>query len=682
MYSMNTTAKSLSIFVLLLGSYTVSVSCQEDNGLVYSGTGVNGSNGRNISNHTVVLGGLFSIYTSENNLCARVRPHMSAIQYVEAMVLTVDKINHDKNILPGVTLGFEIRDTCLLPNYALEQTLSFIPGTTRLTALVDGMTVGVSGVVGATFSSVSIAVASLLRLFKIPQISYSATAEVLSDKSRFDYFFRTVPSGTLQARAIAAIIINFNWTYVIVIHSDDNYGNGGVDILQKELRNSSAHTCLASVISVSDSATSKDYDQIVESINRVWVANSSVVILFGHPSNAEGIFEAVLQRQSMDAVFANRNITWIGTDSWGDNLPPKYNKIAHGLLRTIPRVHLSDDFDEHFLSLHPSNNSANPWFNEYWEEIFNCSLVGQTGVESCDQENQTQSRENGFRQNSFVPFVIDAVYAFAHAMHNMQQDNCPVGEGLCPEVLETQLKETAINGELLLQYLHNVSFNGTSAERIQFDENGDQQGGYDIMNLQMDSDEHFLYVTVGKWDKFPTERESPLLMYGNIQWKHSLIINSSDVPESICSRSCDGGEYSQPVVNQAQCCWTCKQCAGNRQISNGFVCHECELGLRPNKDKTNCIYIQPDFLTWSNPLAIIIIALALLGIAATTFVTIVFIVYHNKHLIKASSRELNAVLLCGIMLCYLMPFIYIAKPSPASCAIRRLGVGFCFLVLY
>ena len=53
--------------------------------------------------------------------------------------------------------------------------------------------------------------------------------------------------------------------------------------------------------------------------------------------------------------------------------------------------------------------------------------------------------------------------------------------------------------------------------------------------------------------------------------------------------------------------------------------------------------------------AIVIIILSLLGIAATTFVIVVFIIYRNEHLIKASSRELSAVLLCGIMLCYLMP---------------------------
>ena len=663
--------KVQSAFVVLLTlhtNYYMSV-CQEDS--VYRGTGVDhcndGCSSDIFSNQTIILGGLFPAHTNENNACGRVRTHI--IQLVEAMVLTIDRINNDTNFLPGVTLAYEIRDTCIRSNYALEQTIT---GNEQTPIVTAGINAGISGIVGAAFSSVSIAVTSLLRLFRIPQISYTSTAEIFSDKTRFDYFFRTIPSDSLQARAIAATIINFNWTYVIAIHSDDNYGTGGIASLQKELQsfNSSSRVCLATVIPVSDSATSKDFSDIVDRINREWVANSSIVVLFGHLSEAEGIFEAILQKQEMDSTFVERNITWIGSDSWGDNVPPRYNKIAQGLLSTIPQVHLSEIFDDYFLSLHPTkNNTRNPWFNEYWEEIFNCSLGGRKDAERCDLDNQAQSRENGYRQNSLLPFVVDAVYAFAHAIRNIQKENC-IGseEGLCPKILETQLKGRVVRGDLLRRYLHNVSFEGTSTDRIEFDENGDQLGGYSIMNLQVDANGSYSYVKVGSWDR---HRAIPLIMHGDIQWKNG----SGGVPVSVCSQSCGGGEYRQPVVNQAECCWICRQCGGSRQVSDGLECHECNLGFRPNKEKISCVYIQPTFLTWSDPLAIILVILSLLGIAATSFVIVIFIIYRKNLLIKASSRELSAVLLCGVMLCYLMPFIYIAKPSQTTCAIQRFGVG-------
>jgi len=40
----------------------------------------------------------------------------------------------------------------------------------------------------------------LLRLFKIPQVSYASTSVALSDKTRYGLFARTVPPDNYQAR--------------------------------------------------------------------------------------------------------------------------------------------------------------------------------------------------------------------------------------------------------------------------------------------------------------------------------------------------------------------------------------------------------------------------------------------------------------------------------------------------
>lgn len=71
----------------------------------------------------------------------------------------------------------------------------------------------------------------------------------------------------------------------------------------------------------------------------------------------------------------------------------------------------------------------------------------------------------------------------------MQQNHCPGGRGLCAEILDQSnfLKEGAINGELLLKFLYQVSFDGASADRIEFDKNGDVKGSYKIVNLQKDT---------------------------------------------------------------------------------------------------------------------------------------------------------------------------------------------------
>ena len=45
------------------------------------------------------------------------------IQRVEAAFMAVDEINNNTSLLPNITLGIEIRDSCWYSSIALEQSL-------------------------------------------------------------------------------------------------------------------------------------------------------------------------------------------------------------------------------------------------------------------------------------------------------------------------------------------------------------------------------------------------------------------------------------------------------------------------------------------------------------------------------------------------------------------------------
>jgi hypothetical protein len=76
------------------------------------------------------------------------------------------------------------------------------------------------GVIGPASSSVAIQVQNLLQLFQIPQIGYSTTSKDLSDKNRFSYFLRVVPSDYYQAQVMVDIVRKYNWTYVSAVNTD------------------------------------------------------------------------------------------------------------------------------------------------------------------------------------------------------------------------------------------------------------------------------------------------------------------------------------------------------------------------------------------------------------------------------------------------------------------------------
>ena len=617
---------------------------------------------------TVLLGGLFSVhYLDEEQLCTNLRE--DAIKRMEAMVFAINSINNDSTVLPNVSLAFAIRDTCSNPSHALDQTFEFVQNRENGSCCNVSNRLDISGVVGADFSRLSMDVANLLRLYQIPQISYSSTADILSDKSRFDYFFRTVPPDSLQATAIGDIIVEFGWTYIFALYSDDAYGNGGINALLKKLESETDKVCIAARIPLSVKAVQSDYEQAVREMSADWVANASIAVLFGHLDTAMGMMDAL-------AVFRNdtngsrlKDLTWIGTDSWGTTLPPEYHKTAHGMLSVVPLAAESDGLHEYFTSLHPSNHSDNIWFLELWEVLFSCSFSNGT----CDIDTQLLTSEIVDQiEFNLATLVMDAVMAFAHATHNLIESQCPDGN-LCDAILVDRLTGQAVNGELIREHLYDVSFRGASTNLVTFDAQGNEPGAYYVKNLQRVSDGQYSFENIGTWD----HQNSLNISTDKIQW-----VSNGTIPQSYCSNHCEAGHQQLPVTEQ-ECCWTCSPCQSEKGFSDGLSqCTDCNISHMPDPARSECVPIPVTFLRWKDGWAIGLIAVTICGLLITTCVTVFLVYFHDHKVVKASSREVSAILLLGLALCYIMPFFFMATPSEAICAIRRFGVGFSFSVCY
>ncbi|KAF6769435.1 hypothetical protein AHF37_11980 [Paragonimus kellicotti] len=100
-------------------------------------------------------------------------------KFLEAILSTLDKVNERKNYL-GYRLGAIVYDTCHDAEIAVRQSLKFVGSYTPLgyqsdsTCLIRNstkVTTPIMAVVGPAFGSVSIEVASLLKLFNMPQVS-------------------------------------------------------------------------------------------------------------------------------------------------------------------------------------------------------------------------------------------------------------------------------------------------------------------------------------------------------------------------------------------------------------------------------------------------------------------------------------------------------------------------------
>lgn len=126
----------------------------------------------------ITLGGLFPVHArgAEGKACGELKKE-KGIHRLEAMLFALDRINNDPELLPNITLGARILDTCSRDTHALEQSLTFVQAliekdSTEVRCVSGGPPIitrpeRVVGVIGASASSVSIMVANILRLFKV-----------------------------------------------------------------------------------------------------------------------------------------------------------------------------------------------------------------------------------------------------------------------------------------------------------------------------------------------------------------------------------------------------------------------------------------------------------------------------------------------------------------------------------
>ena len=615
-----------------------------------------------VSSDIVIIGAVLPIHTSLNGACGPI--NSLGIIYSEAIAYVIEKINNRSDFIPGVTLAFEIHDSCSSVNHALDEALDLLTVKTPQNGF------GISAMIGEFSSAVTIPIANLLDLFRIPLVSFSATDPRLSDKTQFGYFLRTVPSDSYEAIALTDIINYFKWTYVAVVNSGDVYGRDIMAQFISNYKNDTAGRCIAGdpIEIPYPGATTHDYDAAVDKLMAPFVINATVVVVLAELETVNGLLDAIERRKQMDTTFT-KEFVWVGTDVWTDRLNIERKNTARNIIGVVSEEIDNDDFNAYFTSLHISNHTDNPWFGEFWEAHFNCSLNGtlNPSLTPCDTANQ--SLATGYNEDIlYLAHTFDAAYTIAYGVRDFQLRVCNGSVGLCSAALSNgRFNVVTLDGSLFFQYLLNVTFARDTEGFVSFDRNGDVvPAEYTVENLQGN-----MVSPVGEWidGEFPA-----LTLSAPVVWNQ---LNGTIL--SFCSHPCGSGLYPVPIAGQSSCCWTCSECtAGNNPYSDGKTCNYCAPGNKTNSKKDGCAPIVVIYNYFTNPWAVISVVIAAFGIVTATIVGCIMLININHKVVMASSRELTVFLFVGIFLCYSMPFFFIATPSPAFCAIRRFGVGFSF----
>uniref|UniRef100_A0A914H1P1 G-protein coupled receptors family 3 profile domain-containing protein n=1 Tax=Globodera rostochiensis TaxID=31243 RepID=A0A914H1P1_GLORO len=618
----------------------------------------------------IILGGLFPIHAGSRNasggsLCGRIKADQG-VQRMVAMLFALEAINNSPRLLPGLRLGTQILDTCSVETHALEQSLEFIKSV-RLGCAeeeVDGarqrtllsMDARTDHPIRAASSQVSVMVASMLQLFKIPMLSYSSTGVELSERPRFAYFSRVVPPDNLQAKAMAHLVAQLDWNYVHAIVDTGSYGERGMDSFR------GAATELGICIEGEVHKISRRWtdDQFEELLIRMRNSKARGVVMFVDEDNLRR-FLSNLKRLAEGRQPELRNNFWfVASDSWGmkGSVVKGFEHIVNGAITVAPKVRFLNGFDEYFASLSPSNT----FLSEYWQSM-NCSERFHPNFGSC-----FQSKGYKFMQEAYVPFVYDAVQLVARALHSYIQEDC----GLVGLWEECPLSTEGFDGQRLQHLYRNVSLFG---QPPLIGLNGDGTGQYNIFQI----DSRGVYRRVGGWmDNGQKELDVAEIRLG----LQSIDGNFSEfTPLSVCSLPCPRGQYR--AYQDQNCCWTCIPCdTATAIVPNQTSCVQCPLGEVPNPELTACHQIVPSHLDWDSPWALVPALFSSIGLLATSFVTLVFLRFNYTPVVMASGRELCYCMLAGIALCYSMTFVLVSRPSELICTLTRLLPGLSMSTVY
>uniref|UniRef100_A0A8C1K309 Extracellular calcium-sensing receptor-like n=1 Tax=Cyprinus carpio TaxID=7962 RepID=A0A8C1K309_CYPCA len=633
-----------------------------------------------------ILGGLFHVhfFTVFPDLSFRMEPerpycekfNMEGFQHAQTMAFAIDEINKNPNLLPNITLGYHLYDNCVMLGMAFRAAMSLSSGTEE--SFPNLNCTGpppVIGIVGDASSTPSIAISSVMGLFRVPIVSHYATCSCLSDRKKYPSFFRTIPSDAFQVRAMVQILRHFEWTWVGLLYSDDDYGIYAAQLFQQEMQ-LFGH-CVAFSEILPNDHNPRDIQRI---IGLIQASTARVVVVFALSSYLLPLMdEVVLQNMT--------GRQWIASEAWATSLEyhtPRFLPFLGGTLGIAIRRGEIQGLHDFLLHLHPSNDPRNNMLKIFWENMFGCSFESGdrksdgehlkkvcTGKEDLSNTHTTYTDVSGLRASYNV---YKAVYALAHALHDLMQ--CEEGRGpfsgnKCADIINLKPWQ-------LVHYLQKVNFTTGFGDNVSFDKNGDALAIYDVLNWQPSSDGSIAVHRVGVVNEGVATGMVLTLDKDAIYWN----FETKKPPRSVCSESCLPGTRRATRKGLPVCCFDCLPC-GDGDISNttdAIECTVCPEDFWSNPDKDQCVPKEVEFLSYEEPLGISLTSASLLGACFCALVMVIFAFHRNTPIVRANNSELSVLLLLSLKLCFLCVLLFIGRPVLWTCQLRHAVFGISFVL--
>ncbi|XP_063302491.1 extracellular calcium-sensing receptor-like [Pelobates fuscus] len=638
----------------------------------------------------------------------------------QAIKFAIEEVNSRVDLLPNIALGFQVYNTCAVMKNEMLGTLLMLTGQTQAMpnycCKESPLPVAV---IGHSLSTTSILMAHILGLYRYPQpssglatafqlikvrtlswpfqntnrlpsqefligvtcllwISHYSTSSVLSDRTQFPSFFRTVPSDNFQSNGLAKLLIHFGWTWVGLIAAGNDYGLQGMQVIKQEIIK--AGYCVAFTELILFNRVDKNIAHLTKVIRE---STAKVVVIF-----SSDISFALLLNNLLSYNVTGR--TFVASETWSTSnilLAEKYKAILAGSIGFAFHSSAIPGFKEYLSinSVRKADTLENKLHQVFWQKMFECKFLEQNAINGslnnfpkiCTGKEELNSINNVYTDMSNLRSSYNA-YTSVHVIAKSLHDLYTCHEGRGPFYNKSCANIKHFKAWQLGHYLQNVRVNLSNGRHVSFDRNGDLPAVYDIVNWQLGAGGVMKQIKVGSYDSTAPDGNIFMVNTSAIMWNSGM----DQVPVSVCRYSCPPGFRKTISQDKPPCCFQCVPCAQGEVTNQTDLdeCFKCPMDMWPNLKKEICLPKVLEFLSYKEPLGATLSAMSVTSSAIPISILGLFLQFKNTPIVKASNYSLSCLLLLSISLCFLCSLNFIGYPNTERCLARQVTFGMVFTI--
>uniref|UniRef100_A0A6J0UUZ7 Vomeronasal type-2 receptor 26-like n=1 Tax=Pogona vitticeps TaxID=103695 RepID=A0A6J0UUZ7_9SAUR len=543
-----------------------------------------------------------------------------------------------------------------------------------------------TALIGGSFSKISVNVATISSRFKDPQLTYGSFVATHAAKAGFPFLYQMVPNENQQYKGIVWLLKHFRWTWIGLFAVGDDRGDRFLRIMLPML--SQNGICYAFITRLPKDAY---LNELIDLILLQWKAyefatkeKANVFLVYGEPPSFLAL--RMLQFLAPFIEMPPQGKVWIVTSHW-DFASISIQKIwdiqiFHGSISFATHSNQPLGFQSYIQMVRPGWDNADNFIHDFWEQAFSCSLKmleeQEESQESCTGEEKLETLPGTLFEMDMTGHsynVYNAVYAVAHALHAIFKSISKHKR----VVQERRLAFQNVQPWQLHQFLRSVLFNNNAGDTVQFNENGELLVGFDITNWLMFPNGSMERVKVGSLDPQAPAGKELTINNNQIVWHRSF---NQVPPISVCNDNCYPGYRKAKKEREEFCCYDCVPCPEGMTSHQKDMdaCVKCPEDEFPNKHRNQCIPKVLTYLSYEEPLGIILSILSICFTMSTGLVLKIYMSYKDTPIVKANNRTLSYIILVSILLSFLCSLLFIGQPGKVTCILRQMIFGLVFSV--